>query len=719
MTLLYRALALMPLYLLGKSLVGGARAFWAILILIMLPYPAQFGSDVLRDWPYVMFLSLGFWLLYAALQRRIWWMFALAGLDAAAGYLIQPASAQLVLYGLLGLAVVLRRDAKSCVSTEEGRASLRGPLVSGALLIVGFAGPVLPVVWATGTLVPQQLNPATFNSAPVITSVGGRGASRDPPEFDVREGDLLEIGIEASDPQGDNLMLSLAAIPAGSRPVYQFRLTAGGDYFTTISEDEKNTLLEMYPPAAREYQGIVYYAYTQADARPGLEPVHRFWSPFQQQHFYTIRQSEKDALVTELPRDAWAYEGIAFYAFAQGHQPPDTVPVHRLGGKLAHLGTVPSIADDEVVWYVHVVGKPPAGMSIQEGALRWRPGPGQRGEYWINIIVSDGKLETCQLVRVTVREGPAAQGLPMSIRPDRAGGVASVTNGSSGVNRDHPGGSGKAEGFADGGWANHRQAALAAATHHGHACASLSMAPVLGAAQYVGLGRLPAAVDRFFDGFTESLMVFFLVPWGVGLYWRMRHEAGRLERVLMTAVIVVNVGLILSRYLWVSPTVERRYCLPMLALTIFYVPVGLEQIAHWLSRRVVSGDRPAGQLDRRSAIWFHVLAVIGIGVCLPKLLAPLYADKDSYVKAIEWLHDNTRADDVTAVPDSRLTFYAERPGLVYRNEVDPRRADYIVRILEKGANTSVPGGWSQEYSVPTHDRHGRTLTIYKTHRRKG
>jgi len=28
-----------------------------------------------------------------------------------------------------------------------------------------------------------------------------------------------------------------------------------------------------------------------------------------------------------------------------------------------------------------------------------------------------------------------------------------------------PGGSGKAEGFADGEWANHRQAAIAAATH--------------------------------------------------------------------------------------------------------------------------------------------------------------------------------------------------------------------------------------------------------------
>jgi hypothetical protein len=109
--------------------------------------------------------------------------------------------------------------------------------------------------------------------------------------------------------------------------------------------------------------------------------------------------------------------------------------------------------------------------------------------------------------------------------------------------------------------------------------------------------------------------------------------------------------------------------------------------------------------------------MIGIGICLPKLLAPLYGDKASYVRAIQWLRDNTRPDDVTAVPDSRLTFYAQRPGLVYRGEADPRRADYVVRILEKDATRSPSADWSEEYSLPVNDRRGRTLVIYKTHRR--
>ena len=743
-TLLCRVLALIPLYLLGKSLIGEGRAFWAVLILILLPYPAQFGSDVLRDWPYVLSLSLGFWLLYEALRRRVWWMFALVGLDAAVGYLIQPAAAQLVLYGLLGLVVALRRDPRFCVSTEW-----RGPLMAALVLIAGFAVPALPFAFATGTLVPPQLKRSTFNSPPVITSVGGKGASRDPLEFEVREGELLEITVEASDPQGDNLKFSLASVPAESRPVYQLRLI-GGDCFMTISEDERDSLLEVQPPAVRDYVGIVSYAYARADAQPDLEPVHRLWSPALQRHFYTIDSSEKDAVFTQSPRDRWTYEGIAFYAFGQGRRPPDAVPVHRFRSEQTgyswNIGTVPSSAADEgFAWYVHVAGEPPAGMSIQEGTLRWRPGPGQHGQYGINIVVSDGDMESCQLVKVTVREGQT-QAIRTGGSGKRSTQLACLPlmprvappnsfDGAHSIEPDHSRPHGQTSlpvppgivPFQLASWVldprgPSREAFLGARVENPPYASTLPSIDSQSAirdsqSEHAGLGILPGAADRLFDGFTESLMVFFLVPWCVGLYHRMRYKAGRLERVLMTAVIVVNVGLILCRYAWVAPTMERRYCLPLVALTIFYVPVGLERIALWLSRRTITGEKSEGFADKHNSAWFHVLALIGIGICVPKLLTPLYAEKDSYVKAIQWLRDNTGPEDVTAVPDNRLTFYARRPGLLYRDQADPRRADYIVRFLDTDAKA--PAGWSQAYSVPIHDRRGRTLVIYKTHRRKG
>jgi 4-amino-4-deoxy-L-arabinose transferase-like glycosyltransferase len=175
-TLLCRVLALVPLYLLARGLVGSRCAFWAGLILIVLPYPAHYGSDALRDWPYVLFLGLGLWLLYTALQRRAWWMFAPVGLAAAGGYFVQPAAVQLILYGLLGL-TVSRADWRNKAVWE--------PVAAAVLLLAGFIVPVAPHVYASGTLIPRQWNPSRLESPPAIVAVGGKSARSGPLEFGV------------------------------------------------------------------------------------------------------------------------------------------------------------------------------------------------------------------------------------------------------------------------------------------------------------------------------------------------------------------------------------------------------------------------------------------------------------------------------------------------------------------------------------------------------
>ena len=53
--LLCRLLTLIPLYFIGKLLVGKKMSFLALLILVVLPYPAEHGSDVLRGWPHLLF----------------------------------------------------------------------------------------------------------------------------------------------------------------------------------------------------------------------------------------------------------------------------------------------------------------------------------------------------------------------------------------------------------------------------------------------------------------------------------------------------------------------------------------------------------------------------------------------------------------------------------------------------------------------------------------
>ena len=102
-TLLCRVLALIPLYFIGKLLVGSTRSFRALVILAFLPYPAQFGSDTLRDWPHILFLAAGLWFLFWGARDGKCWMFGVSGLIAGLGHLIRPECAQVVVYGTIWL----------------------------------------------------------------------------------------------------------------------------------------------------------------------------------------------------------------------------------------------------------------------------------------------------------------------------------------------------------------------------------------------------------------------------------------------------------------------------------------------------------------------------------------------------------------------------------------------------------------------------------------
>jgi hypothetical protein len=733
-TVLCQVLALIPLYFLGKLLVGAGRSFWALLILLVLPYPAQFASEILREWPHVLFLGLGFWLLCWALDRRRWWVLALVGLDAGLGYLIRPECVQLVLYGFLGLASVawksdfgfrisdcgLRRtyDANP-QSVSNRRLTLCG---AGILLAAGFLVPAATNVLATGILIPHQLRPLTISSAsPVIHAIGPKAAGVDPLEFEVAENELLELPIHATDPAGYPLTFSLVGAPVGSRPVYQFWSMCLGTHFWTAEENEKRRLLSTYSRSVWGYEGIAFYAYARADARAGLHGVHRFWSPEQLRHLYTMEDREKQALLQESPAGTWEYEDVAFYAFGEDSRPAGTAAVYRLsGGERGDSWEVgngkpgtedrgqkaedkkirtdegksspPAFSPSDVptslpssvlrstpgrirtrtpVWYVHLASEPPAGAGIQDGVFRWRPTSGQTGEYQINIIVDDGGSQSCQLVRIRVLTAQEKKGhSTFSSRP----------------------------GTPSAGRMKEEEVKY----------------PLF---QGVGLEMLPEAVNRAFAAVAENLMLVFLPPWLVGLYWRLRYPAQPTERVLIVAVVAVNLALILWRHTVFGLGDDRRYSLGMIALTIFYVPVGIGVLARWLAYLPALPGLEWLSFAQRQSVWFHGYLVVAIVVCLPKLVLPSPGNKAGYLAAAEWLRQNTDANDVVAVPDIRISFYSQRQGLLYGQYPNSRRGDYAV-VIDDGGDIQVPAQWRREYSVLVDRRSKKILTIYSTGRPK-
>jgi len=103
-SLLARLLCLIPVYLIGKRFVGRRRSILGIFILIMLPLPAEWGADALRDFPSLLLLLSSLGLLISGAESGRVLFFALAGLTCGIGIGIREELLQLVLYAMLWFA---------------------------------------------------------------------------------------------------------------------------------------------------------------------------------------------------------------------------------------------------------------------------------------------------------------------------------------------------------------------------------------------------------------------------------------------------------------------------------------------------------------------------------------------------------------------------------------------------------------------------------------
>jgi hypothetical protein len=193
------------------------------------------------------------------------------------------------------------------------------------------------------------------------------------------------------------------------------------------------------------------------------------------------------------------------------------------------------------------------------------------------------------------------------------------------------------------------------------------------------LGDIARAVGRLAGEMSDNLMYYFVPALVLGICARARQESvtSDIERFFIPAFVFLNVLMMVLLYHGFH-YISRRHCLPLIALLIFYVPAGLEIMAQWLEGRL---SRKPLQAGRHSQLCLFVLLAIGVAICVPKLLRPLGADKRGFRSAAQWLKDNTSREDAIAVPDPRISFYAERKGTVYAAEI-PQRTEYVVRIVK-------------------------------------
>ena len=225
--------------------------------------------------------------------------------------------------------------------------------------------------------------------------------------------------------------------------------------------------------------------------------------------------------------------------------------------------------------------------------------------------------------------------------------------------------------------------------------------------------RILKAAGKLIGEISDNLMHYFMLPLGAGIYLRFRRssESKEIERLFVPAFVFLNsIMLILLQYYW--GYISRRHCLPLIVILIFYILEGLETLAQWFEEKF---SRNLILKNPQSKLWFSVLLVTGVVICMPKLLRPMGADKPGYRTASTWLMENTDPEDIIAVPDRRISFYAERKGLNYEIEV-PKGAEYLVRIVNEGDEEMVSNGIGQkEYSVNINNQkqNKKKLVIFK------
>ncbi len=202
-----------------------------------------------------------------------------------------------------------------------------------------------------------------------------------------------------------------------------------------------------------------------------------------------------------------------------------------------------------------------------------------------------------------------------------------------------------------------------------HEVGQLCTAGFAGDRYLKGLGKLS-------DRICQNLMYFFVPPLLICLYIRFRRgtEVDSIERVLVLGLVGLYILMMLLLYRDNS-YISRRHCMPMVVFTVFYIPAGIKAMAQWWCSKTKKNSR--SDVKRMA----FILLAIGVGICLPKLLSNRHS-KIGYVAAAEWINSNTARDAVIAVPDMRISFYAERKGKLINSPKDRQGGDYYLEIVE-------------------------------------
>jgi uncharacterized membrane protein len=177
---------------------------------------------------------------------------------------------------------------------------------------------------------------------------------------------------------------------------------------------------------------------------------------------------------------------------------------------------------------------------------------------------------------------------------------------------------------------------------------------------------------------VNETLIYYFVPFILlgGWYYFKKHNKSLEQTFYISSFIIVNILILLAQISFMR-FLSRRHNLPLIALTIFFIPIGIELVSKWISERTSKG-KPVSVKDTQC--WFFILILIGIVICMVKLTNHNILQKVGYRNAAVWLSKNVDSSDIVASFDKRIPFYAQLNGFEYDHKRKiSKQANYIVK----------------------------------------
>ncbi len=226
------------------------------------------------------------------------------------------------------------------------------------------------------------------------------------------------------------------------------------------------------------------------------------------------------------------------------------------------------------------------------------------------------------------------------------------------------------------------------------------------------------ALGKLVQRVGETLMWFFVPVLLIGVYkYFRRWNWYEPEKFFIAVLVVFNILLMILLYCKYG-YMSRRHTLPLVVFTIFYVPVGLRALAPWFNERFSKTTERLFTIQANTNFWFLVLLVVGISICIPKLLRPIRIEKQSYRDATQWLVKNTDEEDIIAVSDMRIGFYSGRRSVQYTGQAIPEEAQYVVKVFEDEKDMPTEAEMLQTkevFSIEGSNKNSKVIIYRQTH----